>query len=85
MADVDVLVSLDADPDVMRYVTGGIATSRVEIETEILPDWLAYYEQFEGYGFWAALEKPSGEFLGWFHFYPQEGASDEADWEASSP
>jgi RimJ/RimL family protein N-acetyltransferase len=78
MADVDILVSLDADPDVMRYVTGGIATSREEIETEILPDWLAYYEQFEGYGFWAAIEKPTGEFLGWFHFYPQEEASDEA-------
>jgi RimJ/RimL family protein N-acetyltransferase len=78
MADVDNLVSLDADPDVMRYVTGGITTSREEIETEILPDWLTYYEQFDGYGFWAAIEKPSGEFLGWFHFYPQEGASDEA-------
>ena len=78
MADVDILVSLDADPDVMRYVTGGIATTREEIENEILPGWLAYYEEFEGYGFWAALEKPSREFLGWFHFEPREGASDEA-------
>ncbi len=26
------------------------------------------------YGFWAAIEKDSGEFLGWFHFRPQEGA-----------
>jgi len=55
MADVDILVSLDADPDVMRYVTGGIATTREEIENEILPGWLAYYEEFEGYGFWAAF------------------------------
>ena len=30
------LVSLDADPDVMRFVTGGIPTSRDEVENEVL-------------------------------------------------
>jgi RimJ/RimL family protein N-acetyltransferase len=75
MADVDNLVSLDADPDVMRFVTGGIPTSRGKIENEILPAFLAYYERFEGYGFWAVIEKLTGEFLGWFHFRPREGAS----------
>ena len=80
MADVDNLVSLDADPDVMHFVTGGIPTTRDEIETEILPAFLDYYERYEGYGFWAAIEKPAGQFLGWFHFRPREGASpDEAE------
>jgi RimJ/RimL family protein N-acetyltransferase len=80
MADVDNLVSLDADPEVMRFVTGGISTSRDEIEAEILPAFLGYYEHDEGYGFWAAIEKPTGQFLGWFHFRPREGASrDEAE------
>jgi RimJ/RimL family protein N-acetyltransferase len=80
LADVDNLVSLDADPDVMRFVTGGIPTTRDEIESEILPAFLGYYEQYEGYGFWAAIEKPGGQFLGWFHFRPREGASpDEAE------
>ena len=74
MADVDNLVALDADPDVMHFVTGGIPTSRDEIENEVLPGFLGYYEQFEGYGFWAAIEKTAGEFLGWFHFRPREGA-----------
>jgi RimJ/RimL family protein N-acetyltransferase len=69
-ADVDDLVSLDADPDVMRYVTGGIATSREEVENEILPAYLDYYERYEGFGFWAVLEKPGGAFLGWLHFCP---------------
>ena len=45
MADVDNLVSLDADPDVMHFVTGGIPTTRDEIETEILPAFLGYYER----------------------------------------
>jgi RimJ/RimL family protein N-acetyltransferase len=56
MAGVDNLVSLDADPDVMHFVTGGIPTARDEIENEILPGFLGYYEQFEGYGFWDRAE-----------------------------
>ena len=75
MADVDNLVALDADPDVMHFITGGVPTSRDEIENEVLPNFLGYYERFEGYGFWAAIEKPTGEFLGWFHFRPREGAA----------
>src|SRR5207302_6738397 len=68
LADVDNLVNLDADPDVMRYVTGGTPTSREEIQDEFLPAFLDYYQRYEGYGFWAAIEKATGEFLGWFHF-----------------
>ena len=71
-ADADNLVSLDADPDVMRFVTGGIPTSRAEIQNEVLPAFLAYYQRYEGYGFWAAIEKATGEFLGWFHFRPRQ-------------
>jgi RimJ/RimL family protein N-acetyltransferase len=79
-ADADDLVSLDADPDVMRYVTGGIPTSREEIENEVLPAFLGYYQRYEGYGFWAIIEKETGEFLGWFHFRPREdGAPGEVD------
>jgi RimJ/RimL family protein N-acetyltransferase len=67
--DADNLVSLDADPDVMRFVTGRIPTSREEIQNEVLPAFLGYYQRYEGYGFWAAIEKETGEFLGWFHFW----------------
>jgi RimJ/RimL family protein N-acetyltransferase len=74
LADADNLVSLDADPDVMHYVTGGIPTSREEIENEFLPAYLDYYRRYAGYGFWAAIEKETGEFLGWFHFRPGEHA-----------
>jgi RimJ/RimL family protein N-acetyltransferase len=74
VADADNLVDLDADPDVMRYITGGIPTSREEIQNEVLPAFLAYYQRYEGYGFWAAIEKATGEFLGWFHFRPRPDA-----------
>ena len=74
MADAGNLAGLDADPDVMRFITGGVPTPPEEIEDEVLPAFLRYYERFEGYGFWAAIEKPGGAFLGWFHFRPRDGA-----------
>lgn len=72
--DVDNLVELDADPDVMRFINGGRPTPREEIETEFLPAFLGYYERYAGYGFWAAVEKATGSFLGWFHFRPERDA-----------
>jgi len=75
MADADNLVSLDSDPDVMRFVPGGIPTSREEIENEYLPAFLGYYRRYEGYGFWAVIEKDAGDFLGWFHFRPGKDAA----------
>lgn len=48
--DVDSLVALDADPAVMRYITGGAATSREEIETNHLPAFLGYYERGNRWG-----------------------------------
>jgi RimJ/RimL family protein N-acetyltransferase len=73
--DVDNLVALDGDPDVMHFITGGRLTPRAEIVEEVLPAFLAYYSRFAGYGFWAVVEKSTGEFLGWFHFRPGEGAA----------
>ena len=73
--DVDNLVDLDSDPDVMRYINGGRPTPRDEIRNDYLPAFFRYYERFEGYGFWAAMEKTTGEFLGWFHFRPAKDAS----------
>lgn len=72
-ADLDNLVALDGDPAVMRFLTGGRPTPREEIERDFLPAFLRYRDRFEGYGFWAAIEKATGDFLGWFHFRPAEG------------
>ena len=74
MADVDNLVGLDSDPEVMHFITGGRPTRREEIVADVLPAFLGYYERFAGYGFWAAIEKSTGEFLGWFHFRPRDGS-----------
>ena len=72
VADVDLLVALDADPQVMRFINGGRPTPRAEIEDDILPAWLEYYERYPGYGFWAALERATSAFVGWFHLRPAD-------------
>jgi RimJ/RimL family protein N-acetyltransferase len=72
--DEHLLFELDNDPEVMHFINNGAPVLREEIVDETLPAFLSYYDRFEGYGFWAAIEKSSGRFLGWFHFRPGEGA-----------
>ncbi len=69
--DADALFELYDDPAVMKYLNGGRPADRTEIGTLDLPAFLGYYERFPGYGFWAAIEKSTGDFLGWFHFRPR--------------
>ncbi|WP_433509072.1 GNAT family N-acetyltransferase [Nonomuraea sp. CA-143628] len=72
--DADDLVALNNDPDVMRYLNGGKATPREVIVGEILPAFIS------GGHFFAAVERETGEFLGWFHLRPsKDGAEDEPE------
>src|SRR4028118_323728 len=71
-ADVDARCELDGAPKVMRFVTGGETTPRDVIRDETLPRFIRAYERFEGFGVWAAVERSTGEFLGWFEFYPPD-------------
>lgn len=66
-ADLELLVQLDSDPQVMRYITGGPATPRELYEQVILPRWLELYRRQPEQGYWAAESRDGGEFLGWFH------------------
>ncbi|TCO52607.1 GNAT family N-acetyltransferase [Actinocrispum wychmicini] len=54
-SDVDFLVELDSDPRVMRFLTGGDPTPRAEVVQKMLRP-----------GRWAAIERATGEFVGWF-------------------
>ncbi len=66
--DLDVLVELDSDPAVMRYISGGAPNPRSVYESELLPRMMAYTD--EPYGFFSAFARDSDEFLGWFHLRP---------------
>jgi RimJ/RimL family protein N-acetyltransferase len=71
--DLDAVLALDRDPAVRTFVDDGEAVDR-ETTAETIRHWMAYYERSEIFGFWAAIEKSTERFLGWFHFRPREGA-----------
>ncbi|SDY96137.1 Protein N-acetyltransferase, RimJ/RimL family [Micromonospora pattaloongensis] len=79
-ADLDNLVALDADPEVMRYLTGGVPTPPEVIATRTLPRMLDYHRRFDNHGYWAAIDTSSGQFLGWFELRPgDDGRTDELE------
>jgi len=68
--DLPLLVELDSDPEVMRYLTGGRPTPAETVRREVLPAILRDYLRFPGFGKWAAIERSSGAFIGWFALKP---------------
>lgn len=65
--DVELLVSLDSDPEVMRFLTGQ-ATPRDEVESVVLPEILKVYAEHPQLGTFKA-EDAEG-FVGWFGMQP---------------
>jgi RimJ/RimL family protein N-acetyltransferase len=66
--DVELLVALDADPEVMRYISGGAASSREKVETTVRR---ALGQR------WLAFDRATGDFVGWFSLRPT-GAAERA-------
>lgn len=70
-ADADNFAELDSDPEVVRFTPdAGKPKDYTIIQTKTLPRLLALYEQYDGYGCWATVEKSSQAFIGWFFFRP---------------
>jgi RimJ/RimL family protein N-acetyltransferase len=79
--DADLLIELDSDPAVMRYLTGGEPTAPELVRERGLPSILAGYERWGGdLGLFAAYEKDGGAFIGWFCLRPEpQGPVDEVE------
>lgn len=78
LADLDNLIALNHDPGVMRYLDVRPPT-REQTWAE-LGTSLREYEEFPGFGTWAAIEKSTGRFAGWFslrrhHSLPEDHAT----------
>jgi RimJ/RimL family protein N-acetyltransferase len=78
MDDAGRLYDLDNDPEVMRYINGGTPTPRDVIERDLLPLFLCYDSHHAVFGFWAGVERATGEFVGWFSLRPVEASPDTA-------
>ncbi len=78
--DTDALYELDGDPDVIRWTNlDGRRAPYALYRDVLLPRNLAYHAQYPGYGYWVAIEKATGDWLGWFHFRPARDAPDEIE------
>ncbi|NUS23821.1 MAG: GNAT family N-acetyltransferase [Streptomyces sp.] len=79
--DAELLVELDGDAAVMRYLTGGAPTAPELVRRRHLPKILAGYESWNGrFGLFAAHERDGGAFIGWFCLRPgPRGPLDEAE------
>ena len=79
--DADLLIELDSDPAVMRYLTGGEPTAPAVVRESHLPGILGAYAGWGGnFGLFAAHEKDGGSFIGWFCLRPRKGGpTDEVE------
>jgi len=78
--DVENLYALDADLEVMRYLNNGRPHSRSQIVEKVLPHYFDHHVRYgDRYGFFAAIEKESERFIGWFHFRPYLANPDEIE------
>ncbi len=68
--DLHRICALDSDPEVMRYLTGGAPVSPEEVRDRVLPRLTHTVPCTGRPGFWAAEERATGAFLGWFEFRP---------------
>lgn len=69
-ADAPLLVELDSDPAVMRFISKGVPTPPDVIREKVLPRWIAWYESIAPFGYWALEERDGGAFAGWHHLRP---------------
>jgi RimJ/RimL family protein N-acetyltransferase len=78
--DLDLLVELDSDPEVMRYLTNGKPTPYATVRDEILPKIINGYASRPRHGKYATLDRASGRFLGWHSLaFPASGDASQAE------
>jgi RimJ/RimL family protein N-acetyltransferase len=68
--DVPHLVEMDSDPEVMRYITLTTTANPEDSRNWVRSLYERYYEAGSRYGLFAAEEKATGEFVGWFALRP---------------
>jgi RimJ/RimL family protein N-acetyltransferase len=68
--DADLLIALDGDPAVLRFINGGQPIAAERVREVLLTRLLPWHQHGDGFGYFAAVARTGGDFLGWFHFYP---------------
>jgi len=78
--DEKLFFALDSDPEVMRYINGGVPHSMDDIIKLALPRLAAYTNPEKGYGMWGVFTKKC-EFIGWILLRPMNFFSDSPEFD----
>jgi RimJ/RimL family protein N-acetyltransferase len=73
--DADLIIDLDSDPDVMKFLSDGKPTSPEVIRNKVIPDFVRFHQSYTDYGYWATIEKSTNQFIGWFLLRPAKDSS----------
>lgn len=68
--DAPLLLALDSDPEVMRYIGPFGLPDEAAYRHRIRSYFQPYYAHGPDFGFWIAKEKATGQFIGWFCLRP---------------
>lgn len=77
--DLHYYLDLDSDPEVMRYLNGGRASTVEECQSA-LERTVKLFERYQNrFGIWNAFAKSTGDYVGWVLFRPDKKQPDNLD------
>ncbi|KZN33105.1 hypothetical protein N480_24595 [Pseudoalteromonas luteoviolacea S2607] len=75
--DRDLLFALDQDPEVMRYINGGMPNTLDDIDNVFIPRLRRFTNEQQGWGLWGCFLKPQNKFIGWVLVRPMDFFTDQ--------
>ncbi len=77
--DSDLFYDLDQDPEVMKFINGGIISTRQTIAEWYIPRLASYADQERGWGLWGVFLTEDDSYLGWILVRPMRFFTDDRD------
>ena len=81
LADGPLLLDVDSDPLVMKYITKGVPSTVQDIENRMLPRMAKYVNPEKGWGLWEVCDTSSQHYLGWVLVRPMHFFSDNIEFD----
>jgi len=79
--DAELFYELDQDEEVMRYINGGLITTREYLNDVLLPRLDCYRNEAEGWGLWKVVITETNQFIGWVLVRPMNFFSEQPEFD----
>lgn len=77
--DGALILDLDSDPEVMKYINGGKPTTEQELEQVYIPRFDAFSNPEQGWGIWLVYTQDDNAFIGWVLARPMNFFTEQRD------